>query len=104
MNQSRGDEICLSRVHLNVFKRSLCPSLAHRAGKIPDGHPVRKAVDELCSGLRLHDVPHFRFTNVVFHHGSVFIVRVHLNGQIVGGINELYEKRKIAARKTLAYK
>ena len=54
-----------------------------------------KAIDQLGAGGCVQYIPHLGLAEFVLHTAGIVVIRVHLNRQVVLGINQLNEHRKI---------
>ena len=56
-----------------------------------------EAADETCAGVGLHDIPHLRLT--ARHTASLCegVVGVHLDGEVLGSIDDLEEQGEVGA-------
>ena len=60
-----------------------------------------ETVDQMGSRFTVHYVPHFRFTGFPFMLQSIRIIRMDLYRQLIPGINEFEQQRKIGKCSTL---
>ena len=54
-----------------------------------------KAVKQARPRLAVHNIPHLGFAILAFHPEGIFVVRMHLHGKVILGIDELNQHREL---------
>ena len=89
---SMDDRLCIANMAIEAGgKNGIFPDgLLHL---LPGHIPPEAAVN---AGIRLtlQDIPHLIFTVFIFLFQRIGIIRMHLHGQVLPGVNELDQKRK----------
>ena len=75
-------------------------TVGHAAGILLRGNFPGKAGVEAGSGIGLNHVPHLRLPaeGRTMHAAGHLIVRMHLDGQVTQGVDELYQKGELLSR------
>ena len=56
---------------------------------------TRRQAEQLCAFLRVNDVPHLGLAVLSLDPQCVFVVRVHLHGQVILRVYQLYQYREV---------
>ena len=97
MHASRGQEEYVARCDL-VVGQNVRDRIVSDAGLVLGrGHLSREARTQVCVLIRRHHVPHFGLALGFVAFPGQFIVRVHLDREVLPGVDELDQQRKLLA-------
>ena len=96
MNGSRLHEEQVVRLYWDVVKERDNAPVFYRFSDRGLVHIPIKAVDQLRAGAGTENIPHLRFAPLPLGLG-IFVIRMHLDRQILLCVDELYQDRKFSA-------
>jgi hypothetical protein len=79
-----------------IFAKALGDSIVGDASAILVGseHTVQTGI-QICTILRSYTYPHLSLSGTIVTLARKLIIGMHLHRKVIGGINELYQKREL---------